>query len=418
MRQVKDLHEDETCQSRCMLEPLCAVWQLRNATEQGGNYTCWHGIAGEGCRETTEPKPVVAQRLQHGNFRVLMNLAGMQLANLWRVFDASFFANWEDGARECRLVCISFLLCQYWQYNDGLGCFIEYPLQGGQYVVPYPLVKDNIMLSSSGTAMQHIRAGEFIQHYCRETDGVPLPLPTDAPVVFQAPHPLRKTTSSTTSTTAAARDTTAAPTAMSSPLSQVRVLVHETTVPAATASAAPGPPADRSLHLPSWQYTMQPSTTLASAAVPPEPPALASAVRVTDAKATITSQDTPNLGQWVALGVISVIVGAGLIGVWIWVLSDSSRGGVRKPYMYSSPNHEDFAGQPGQQSFNVMMPGPYQPQMQGAPPAAMGGRGPMGGYYNCLPQGGMGGAVPPPYAAPPTMPSMGPGGPYGQMPLY
>jgi hypothetical protein len=150
-------------------------------------------------------------------------------------------------------------------------------------------------------------------------------------------------------------------------------------------------------------------------------------LRVTDATGiTGESGDATSSGRWLVLLVIALIAGTALIGVWVWVLKDSSYGGVTKPYMYShSLSRDDLVGQPGPESFNVMMAGPgpyggaggYQQEMPGSP-ASM--RPPMGGY-NCLPQqGGVQGMHPNPmmFNAAPTMPSMGPGGPYGQMPLY
>jgi hypothetical protein len=150
---------------------------------------------------------------------------------------------------------------------------------------------------------------------------------------------------------------------------------------------------------------------------------------VSDAASPGQSDDA-SWGKWVVLLLIAALVGAGVIGVWVWVLNSGMHGGVRKPYMYAhGPAHDDPAFR--QQSFNVMMPGVpdgfggyYQPQMAGTAANMVGPMGPMGPMgptgYNSLPQQGMVGLPPgmQPYSAPPTVPSLGPGGPYGHPPLY
>ena len=39
----------ETCQTRCMLTPLCSVWAIESTTDRYGATTCWHGMLGYNC---------------------------------------------------------------------------------------------------------------------------------------------------------------------------------------------------------------------------------------------------------------------------------------------------------------------------------------------------------------------------------
>jgi len=59
-------------------------------------------------------------------------------------------------------VCYSDILCQYWQYASD-GCRVEDPTFGD---VQYPLTLEGGASTNTEYA-RNVRAGEFIQHYCR-----------------------------------------------------------------------------------------------------------------------------------------------------------------------------------------------------------------------------------------------------------
>mmetsp|Transcript_29437 Transcript_29437/g.64367 ORF Transcript_29437/g.64367 Transcript_29437/m.64367 type:complete len:574 (-) Transcript_29437:76-1797(-) len=181
LRKITSLRPGETCQLRCMLGPLCGVWVLENTTSVDGSPTCWNGMFGHNCYSGKGPKPIRAQRIMHGSFRVLMNTMGMQIKNLTKAFDSVDFPNWEDGKKNCRLVCLSYILCQYWQYSDVYGCWVEDVLQKR---VAYPLIKSEATLATDNAQANTVKAGEYLQHLCPNVPRVQLP--TDPPTGGQA----------------------------------------------------------------------------------------------------------------------------------------------------------------------------------------------------------------------------------------
>merc|ERR1719433_2215970 len=83
--------------------------------------------------------------------------------NLTKAFDsAHVLGGTEEGAMLCKYSCLSYLFCQYWQYSDNEGCWVEDPAARD---VRYPLVADNISLVQ-GTKEANAIRGEFIQHVC------------------------------------------------------------------------------------------------------------------------------------------------------------------------------------------------------------------------------------------------------------
>lgn len=176
---ITDLKGGETCQTRCMLTPLCSVWAIESTSDRYGATTCWHGMLGYNCSyNPTGMRPIRAQRLQHGTYRVLMNSAGVQLLGLHNSFRGTVFKNWEEGAKHCKLECRSFLLCQFWQYSRTYGCFLEMPQRSE---VGYPLTTTGPFASvnKNSQAAQDILAGEMIQHNCiGEMSAIPTAAPS------------------------------------------------------------------------------------------------------------------------------------------------------------------------------------------------------------------------------------------------
>eukprot|EP00437_Effrenium_voratum_P026933 CAMPEP_0181411492 /NCGR_PEP_ID=MMETSP1110-20121109/7905_1 /TAXON_ID=174948 /ORGANISM="Symbiodinium sp., Strain CCMP421" /LENGTH=475 /DNA_ID=CAMNT_0023534117 /DNA_START=48 /DNA_END=1472 /DNA_ORIENTATION=+ len=180
MVKITDLKDGETCQMRCMMSPLCSVWSIESTSDPYGASTCWNGMLGTNCYGDDENvlTPVRAQRLQHGTYRVLMQVAGVQILGLHNSFGGTVYSNWEDGAKHCKLECRSFLLCQFWQYSKTYGCFLEMPQKG---MVGYPLTTTGTFRSVNlhSEAAADIVAGEMIQHNCI---GLMSPIPTATPV--------------------------------------------------------------------------------------------------------------------------------------------------------------------------------------------------------------------------------------------
>jgi len=183
LQTISNLGPTETCQSRCFGSPLCGVWAEENSTSGDGSLTCWAGMFGQQCyngQNGLSPPPgsyFRSQRVMHGTFRVLMNTAGMQIGNLTRAFGVELHPNWEEGAKACRMTCLSHLLCQFWQYTDVYGCWVEDDMTS---TIGYPMVNDGVMMNTNSYSAKTVKAGEFIQHICKP--GPPQPLPTDPPM--------------------------------------------------------------------------------------------------------------------------------------------------------------------------------------------------------------------------------------------
>lgn len=148
----------ERCSSTCSQNPLCASWQF---TSQNA---CWQGVGYETCWSRENFVPVGAQRLQQGKVRVLMDLKGWEITGLQKAFDNTangfFMSNSPEAIEACKKVCYSDILCQYWQFRDGQGCYVQSATNGPSY----PLTRDQA-LRNTAAALATV-AGEFIQHYC------------------------------------------------------------------------------------------------------------------------------------------------------------------------------------------------------------------------------------------------------------
>eukprot|EP00930_Biecheleria_cincta_P018474 TRINITY_DN14385_c0_g1_i1.p1 TRINITY_DN14385_c0_g1~~TRINITY_DN14385_c0_g1_i1.p1 ORF type:complete len:690 (-),score=73.37 TRINITY_DN14385_c0_g1_i1:50-2059(-) len=155
----------ETCHSICRKMSFCSVYQL---TEKG----CFIGYleGGSDCFASQPPdgKVLRAGRYMHGDVRVLMNLRGVQIMGLVQAFqEKDVYGDARTaGVQACRDTCYSNLLCQYWQYALGNGCWVEEPTAG--YTVQYPLTTEQF-LEGAGQFI----AGEYIQHYCPKLGWTP-----------------------------------------------------------------------------------------------------------------------------------------------------------------------------------------------------------------------------------------------------
>jgi len=150
-----------SCMDDCYQDPLCAVWQ------EHPNGKCYQGV-GEDCynkRGSLGFVPKGAQRVQHGEIRVLLDLYGIEVNGLKRFFDQNYFNDREEGIAHCKELCYSNIRCQYWTFGDD-GCRAEEPPENK---APYPLTTSGIS-RTSGYA-KSVVAGQYIQHVCPQKDG-------------------------------------------------------------------------------------------------------------------------------------------------------------------------------------------------------------------------------------------------------
>jgi len=175
MKKVTDLGPQETCQMRCYNSALCGVWKVENITY--GVPTCWQALYGTNCYKGNVPPPMQAQRIMHGNVRLLLDTKGKWIKNLTKAFDATDVGNnTELGAEKCRLVCSSYLFCQYWQYSTKRGCWVEDP---AAKEVAYPMVTDSSSMEVATADAISVIAGQYVQHACNV--GPHIPPPTGEP---------------------------------------------------------------------------------------------------------------------------------------------------------------------------------------------------------------------------------------------
>jgi len=174
MRRIGDLKLGETCKQRCVQSALCGVWSVENTTSKViGKQTCWHALHGVNCDHGKGPRPVRAQHIMHGNYRVLARVNGLRIPNLTKAFYMANSA--EEGRRRCRVACLSYLFCQYWQYSEKEGCWLEDP---AAKEVAYPLV-----VNTTGSSSDASWEGEYIQHVCGPDSVAPFPTTDFGPEV-------------------------------------------------------------------------------------------------------------------------------------------------------------------------------------------------------------------------------------------
>lgn len=146
--------DDAKCQAACMKSSICSVWEF--IPESG----CWIGRAPGFCLQTQPPLHVAAaQRLQHGDIRVVKDLTGYQIANLVNIGSLNV-----DGPEHCQRVCYSDLACEYWLYGPQ-GCWVQDPATSA---VQYPLTLSLGGATVDSAFAASVVAGEYIQHVCPE----------------------------------------------------------------------------------------------------------------------------------------------------------------------------------------------------------------------------------------------------------
>jgi len=191
---AKKFTTQEACKSLCWGEPRCPVWQFVNQTNPG---QCWVGF-GTDCADRAGKAGAIsvqgAQRLMHGAVRVLKNLSGWKVNNLYQIGMFSQ-GNEHVSVQRCKAWCYSSIGCQYWQYGPG-GCWVDAPMWSTSKganpgnVVQYPLTTNGGATNSSSEAAT-MMYGEYIQHYCPpQVTPAPVLVPmASAPVVTSTPAP-------------------------------------------------------------------------------------------------------------------------------------------------------------------------------------------------------------------------------------
>jgi len=160
-----DAKTEEDCRLSCIFWSSCSAWQF---TEDG---TCYQGIGDKcysGSGHDSSFKVKAAQRLQHGEVRVVKDITGLEIFNLYNlgVFSEG---DAEDGIKRCKRWCYSNIDCQYWQYGHK-GCWVD-AQEWMKKPVEFPLTLqgnsgDRGGATYSSEFARELEAGEYIQHYC------------------------------------------------------------------------------------------------------------------------------------------------------------------------------------------------------------------------------------------------------------
>jgi len=159
------------CKQGCSLDARCSVWVLDHLGQ------CWWG-QGDHCQgpeDPSLPRVVGAQRLQHGDIRVLDS-------NRWEVYNLLNVGTFANSSAQvgtisvdrCKSMCYSDIQCTYWMYGQ-FGCWVERsPGNLAQDpLLPGGAVRDSIFAKA-------VRKEEHIQHYCPEqssSSALATPLP-------------------------------------------------------------------------------------------------------------------------------------------------------------------------------------------------------------------------------------------------
>eukprot|EP00933_Yihiella_yeosuensis_P035257 TRINITY_DN28783_c0_g1_i1.p1 TRINITY_DN28783_c0_g1~~TRINITY_DN28783_c0_g1_i1.p1 ORF type:complete len:482 (-),score=73.82 TRINITY_DN28783_c0_g1_i1:259-1704(-) len=163
------------CKLICHNDPRCSVWQWATQTDPG---QCWMGF-GTHCDKRglhgQDPKLHVggAQRIMHGDVRVLKPMVGSRIKNLHSM------GLYSEGTQSlsisrCKAWCYSVISCEYWQYSTKDGCSVDAPWLTTEKDKPaiqvsYPLTTADLTLAPD------VIAGEYIQHYCPPRPVTPVP---------------------------------------------------------------------------------------------------------------------------------------------------------------------------------------------------------------------------------------------------
>lgn len=84
----------------------------------------------------------------------------VKLENLFRLEPEAFDSL---SIERCKAWCYSSIACQYWQFSETQGCFVDAPMLS-KTLVPYPLT--TAALASGTPESSNMIAGEYIHHYC------------------------------------------------------------------------------------------------------------------------------------------------------------------------------------------------------------------------------------------------------------
>lgn len=144
---------ERECGTTCLNDAGCSVWQY---TASG----CAAGKAPEFCNsavDTNTVQVIGAQRVVHGDVRVLKDLRGWQLQNL--KFAGALL---QGGVEHCRRLCHSELTCEYWLYGKD-GCWFDDPATAA---VEYPLTTGPHGATTDTNFARTVIAGEYLQHFC------------------------------------------------------------------------------------------------------------------------------------------------------------------------------------------------------------------------------------------------------------
>jgi hypothetical protein len=184
-----NITEERQCREVCANEPRCPVWQFVNQTDPD---ECWLGF-GEDCLTRGGEHDAItvqgAQRIMHGEVRVLMNLKGWKVHRLTNI---GVYSPTDEALNvmRCKAWCYSTLPCQYWQYGP-TGCWVDNPL--GHRGNPRKEVQYPLTISEDGAEQYTEEAvtmlyGEYIQHYCPPPDGTSPMAPLSSEILLGASH--------------------------------------------------------------------------------------------------------------------------------------------------------------------------------------------------------------------------------------
>lgn len=233
--QLVNLDVGDTCANSCQRSIRCSAYQ---EVQTMGLTQCYQGI-GTKCW-TVRPVPgatvVDGGRIQHGTYRALKKLDGYQLKGLVRAWGPERFGTdtiaranalsqpaVQSAIKECKAVCLSYVMCEAWQLSLQLGCFYMDP---EVRPLEFPLTTKTLRNTSIGAPF--FVDGELLQRMCRDAaPGVEeMPSAVDGPEILEpidmppppplAPAPPAPTTAAPTTpepATSTAPPEPAAPTA-------------------------------------------------------------------------------------------------------------------------------------------------------------------------------------------------------------
>lgn len=154
------------CEKSCHENPWCSTWQLVTKNESGEDSGCWQGVGYDCLKGRVQKFKAHSARLQHGRVKVIANLTDYQIQGLLKVFGTKAYPTEEAAIENCKEVCYSDLHCQYWQYFNKTGCWIE---SAPANMVSYPMALDQPNLKTFVSPDEQegsLTAGQYIQHYC------------------------------------------------------------------------------------------------------------------------------------------------------------------------------------------------------------------------------------------------------------